>query len=159
MLFHSDTDALALLYLASYEGFGLPLAEAMTSGTLGVTTNASSLPEVGGPSTITTYVNDPTDPLAIADGIMEILQLKFEERKQRVQNALKWVERYGGGGQGGIGKGMDNCEFKRLRFFIIPHAYIFAGWEAMAHEIAVHIRSSKHRGSHCYNSPWTPTVV
>lgn len=78
----------------------------MTSGTLGVATNSSSLPEVGGPSTITMYVNNPTDPLEIVDGMMQVLEMSKEEREQRVQRALKWVEIYGGGGKGGIGRGI-----------------------------------------------------
>jgi alpha-1,3-rhamnosyl/mannosyltransferase len=50
-----------VIYISSYEGFGLPLVEAMTSGTLGIVTNSSAFPEVGGTPSITTYVQDPTD--------------------------------------------------------------------------------------------------
>jgi glycosyltransferase involved in cell wall biosynthesis len=41
--------ALALLYPSSYEGFGLPILEAMHYGTLVLTCRNSSLTEVGGP--------------------------------------------------------------------------------------------------------------
>ena len=41
-------NAYALVYPSLYEGFGLPVLEAMTLGTPVITSNSSSLPEVGG---------------------------------------------------------------------------------------------------------------
>lgn len=41
-------DSFALLYTSSYEGFGLPLLEAMSNGCIPVASNHSSIPEVMG---------------------------------------------------------------------------------------------------------------
>ncbi len=53
-----------------YEGFGLPVAEAMACGTPVITSNISSLPEVAGDGAI--LVN-PYDVSSIAQGIHEVL--------------------------------------------------------------------------------------
>jgi glycosyltransferase involved in cell wall biosynthesis len=73
-----DTELLPALYRAAdlmvfpslYEGFGIPVAEAMASGTPVVCADRSSLPEVGGDSV--RYIN-PDDPTSIADGMIEVL--------------------------------------------------------------------------------------
>jgi len=54
--------ATAILYPSLYEGFGLPVIEAMSCGTPVITSNNSSLPEVGGDAAI--YV-DPLDKTSI----------------------------------------------------------------------------------------------
>ena len=55
--------AQALVYPSIYEGFGLPVAEALLCKTPVITSNVSSLPEAGGPSSL--YV-DPRSPNEIA---------------------------------------------------------------------------------------------
>jgi len=56
LLFQS---AEALLLLSRYEGFGLPLLEAMASGTPVIASNTTSLPEVIGDAGIVVPVDDP----------------------------------------------------------------------------------------------------
>jgi glycosyltransferase involved in cell wall biosynthesis len=58
--------ARALVYASLYEGFGLPVAEALACGCPVVTSAGSAMEEVAGPDA--TYV-DPTDVASIRDGI------------------------------------------------------------------------------------------
>lgn len=53
--------ATALIYPSLYEGFGLPLLEAMACGTAVVTTRLTSLPEVAGDDAIYVDAIDPSD--------------------------------------------------------------------------------------------------
>jgi glycosyltransferase involved in cell wall biosynthesis len=58
------------VYPSQYEGFGLPVLEALSCGTPVVTSNSSSLPEVVGRAGITI---DPTDETALADAMRAVL--------------------------------------------------------------------------------------
>ncbi len=58
------TSAEALVFPSLYEGFGLPVLEAMRRGLPVVTAAVSSLPEVGGDAAV--YVDDPLDSEALA---------------------------------------------------------------------------------------------
>lgn len=62
--------ALCFIYPSVYEGFGIPILEAMVSDCPVITSSVSSLPEVGGEAAI--YF-DPNDPEHIAHQIMRVV--------------------------------------------------------------------------------------
>lgn len=75
--FISDADlpayyrgALGLVMLSTYEGFGLPLLEAMACGTPVLCSNVTSLPEVAGDAA---FMVNPIDIDEMADGIRRIV--------------------------------------------------------------------------------------
>jgi glycosyltransferase involved in cell wall biosynthesis len=61
--------ALALVYPSTYEGFGMPVAEALACGCPVITTSHASLPEVAGDAAI--YV-DPFDHGSLAAAMLEV---------------------------------------------------------------------------------------
>jgi glycosyltransferase involved in cell wall biosynthesis len=67
-LFYSKAEA--FVYPSYYEGFGLPVLEAMTLGAPVITSNTSSLPEVAGDAAL--FVN-PDDPMDLVDAILQII--------------------------------------------------------------------------------------
>jgi glycosyltransferase involved in cell wall biosynthesis len=63
-------NAAALVYPSRYEGFGLPLVEAMASGTPVLASRAASIPEVVGEAGL---LLDPDDPRRWADAIVNVM--------------------------------------------------------------------------------------
>lgn len=80
--------ATVFLFPSFYEGFGLPVLEAMQCGVPVLASRASSIPEVGGDAA---HYVDPADPLAIADGITRLLDDKHY-RKQLRERGLERVK-------------------------------------------------------------------
>jgi glycosyltransferase involved in cell wall biosynthesis len=79
-------------YPALYEGFGLPVLEAMSCGAAVVTSKSASLPEVGGDAA--RYV-DPTSVESIRDGLAELLssettRVELRERGLRRAREFSW---------------------------------------------------------------------
>lgn len=60
----------AFIYVSMYEGFGLPILEAMKSGLPVITSNISSMPEVAGDAAL---LVDPLDTLSIAEAVNKVL--------------------------------------------------------------------------------------
>jgi len=85
---YTAADALALPSL--WEGFGLPLIEAMASGTPVLTSNTSSLVEVAEDAAV---IVDPRDINAIADGLLRLLtddNLRAQLIALGSQRAAQW---------------------------------------------------------------------
>ena len=59
----------AVAYVSRFEGFGIPILEAMCSGAVVLTSNCSSMPEVGGDAVL--YA-DPEQPAEIAKQLMRL---------------------------------------------------------------------------------------
>ena len=85
------SDALALVYPSLYEGFGLPVLEAMSCGCPVITANAASLPEVGGNACL--YLQDPTDPGEMAQA-MARLAADFGLREAMRSKGLSQATRF-----------------------------------------------------------------
>ncbi|WP_256210637.1 glycosyltransferase family 1 protein [Sphingomonas sp. OV641] len=69
LLMHLARHARAVLFPSLYEGFGLPVLEAMQLGTPVVTSNRGSLPEVAGDAAL---IVDPYDVSALARAIARV---------------------------------------------------------------------------------------
>ena len=82
--------AMIFVYVPFYEGFGLPVLEAMQCGTPVITANTSSLPEVVGEGGIM------VDPLDIADLSEKISLLISDEylRKENIRYNLSRCEEF-----------------------------------------------------------------
>lgn len=93
-----DEDAVCLLQRASlflfpslWEGFGIPLLEAMTSNTLVVTSDISSLPEVGSQHAL--YC-DPYDPNDMAATIKKGIEMPEDLKQTRTAQGREYAARF-----------------------------------------------------------------
>jgi alpha-1,3-rhamnosyl/mannosyltransferase len=85
------SDALALIYPSLYEGFGLPVLEALSCGCPVITADAASLPEVGGQACL--YLKDPTDPGEMARAMVRLAgdaALRADMRRQGLTQAERF---------------------------------------------------------------------
>ncbi len=79
-----------VVYPSSYEGFGIPVLEAMASGTPVITSNRSSLPEVAGNAALTV---DPRDIQQLAAAMSAVLASP-ERRTQMSERGLVQARKF-----------------------------------------------------------------
>jgi glycosyltransferase involved in cell wall biosynthesis len=82
--------ALAFVFPSLYEGFGLPLLEAMACGTPAICSDASSLPEVAGDAAL---LVDPTDTEALADALARLV-VDEGLRRELVERGFRQMQRF-----------------------------------------------------------------
>lgn len=80
------------VYPSRYEGFGIPIIEAIMSGLAVVACTGSCLEEAGGPHNL--YVN-PDDADGMAKAISQIINDK-EDRAERIRLSMEYVQRFKG---------------------------------------------------------------
>lgn len=83
-------DSFALLYTSSYEGFGLPLLEAMSNGCVPVAMNHSSIPEVMGNAGIFLDNED------VAQTVKDLIQIFQDTKKHEfvLQNGYEQASKF-----------------------------------------------------------------
>ena len=94
-----DSEDLSALYQSAvcfilpslYEGFGIPVVEAMSNGCPVVVSRTSSLPEIAGDAGI--FIN-PESIEDIAKGMKKALQLSQVDRKKLINQGLKQAKRF-----------------------------------------------------------------
>ncbi|HOW97359.1 MAG TPA: glycosyltransferase family 1 protein [Kiritimatiellia bacterium] len=79
----------AFVYVSLYEGFGLPILEAMSCGCPVLTSRASAMPEAAGDAAL---LVDPADVGAIAEGLERILKDRALADGLRVRGARRAAE-------------------------------------------------------------------
>ena len=79
-------------YPSIYEGFGIPILEAMENGAIVLTSNISSIPEVGGDAVI--YIDNPSDYMDISRGIKKILNFSDDERAIYIKKGYERARKF-----------------------------------------------------------------
>ncbi|MBA7627843.1 D-inositol 3-phosphate glycosyltransferase [subsurface metagenome] len=90
VLLHLYNAATVFVFPSLYEGFGIPVLEAMACRTPVIVSNVSSLPEVAGNSA---FLIDPYDVDSITDAIDRVLNSSSLQNRMR-ESGLKRVKEF-----------------------------------------------------------------
>jgi len=85
-------NAKCFVYPSLYEGFGLPILEAMQKGIVVITSNVSSIPEVGGD--VPFYLNNVLDEKELAELMKKAIELDEKDIKIIVEKGYKQVDKF-----------------------------------------------------------------
>jgi glycosyltransferase involved in cell wall biosynthesis len=77
------------IYPSHYEGFGIPIIEALYCGTPVIAAESSCLQEAGGPDS---YYIDPNSPIELVDAIMTLQQ--EDKKKQAIEGGSTYIKRF-----------------------------------------------------------------
>ena len=80
----------AFVYPSRFEGFGIPIIEALSAGVPVIGATGSCLEEAGGPSSLYT---DPTDASMLATLIDRVV-IDISLRKKMIEDGLHYVQRF-----------------------------------------------------------------
>lgn len=79
-------EAAVFVYPSLYEGFGIPIIEAMSFGTPVITSNISSMPEAAGKAAL---LIDPTEPKMISSALQRVLEGKAKPKPSLLKAQAK----------------------------------------------------------------------
>ncbi len=85
-------NAEALVYPSVYEGFGLPILEAMNYGIPVITSDNSSMPEVGGDAAL--YIHDITSEDELCQLMRQVSTMSLAERTQLQERMMRNLDRF-----------------------------------------------------------------
>lgn len=88
-LYHFYQNAFIVTYLSKYEGYGLPIVESLQHGNITITSNNSSMPEVG--LEYADYIDDDDDLKQLVDTISTYCENKelYHQKKQTIKENFK----------------------------------------------------------------------
>jgi glycosyltransferase involved in cell wall biosynthesis len=85
-------NALALVLPSLYEGFGIPVLEAMQQGCPAVVSRSSSLPEVAGKAGV--YIDNPLSCHSIQNALLKMVKLVDKDRKELINKGFQQVKKF-----------------------------------------------------------------
>ena len=85
-------NAKCFVYPSLYEGFGMPILEAFQSGTVVITSNISSMPEVGGKAAF--YLENVNDEIELSKLMEKVILLKEEEKEIVVKKGYEQADKF-----------------------------------------------------------------
>ena len=80
------------VYPSLYEGFGLPILEAMANGTVVITSRVSSMPEVAGNAAF--YIDDPQNVNALEKMMGKCCSLPEAQREEIQKRMIRQVNQF-----------------------------------------------------------------